>query len=122
MCYLEECKKLLIDNDEYNEFMFDNIYENKNNMVLAIMQFRKDLISKGRGDVKLIQLQNNIYDKDRFAELLQELFLEYITEENIDHVINLSRDSIENLDKIYQKQQKNKNYRLARVLALTGLA
>lgn len=89
--------------------------------MFAIMAYRRQLRSRCLGNIPIIAI-NIAYTQENYIKLhslLQELFLEYITEEQFRYVLDELGQVENGIVKLYEKHLQDKNARiLNRVLLL----
>lgn len=104
-----------------NRHEYQQVEEKSKSAMFAIMTYRRLLRSRGLGNIPIITI-NTAHTQENYIKLhslLQELFLEYITEDQFEYVLN-ELEQVENgIAKLYEKHLQDKNARiLNRVLLL----
>jgi hypothetical protein len=108
--------KFLINNNATQSKRFRNILLQNKSIVLALIEYRRELFDEEhRGNIKLESLQK-AYDKKNygmFRLLLQELFLEYINDSQFKYILYAMTYNGWIPEGIYNEHIKDKNNRIA---------
>lgn len=112
---------LLINGDKEKEKEFNKILvANRLNIVLAIMQFRRNEMKRGRGqNITLDELKES-WGTNKAIKLLQELFLEQIQLEYIAYFNKVTEEKGYSIDdalkKLYNKHKEDKEKRFMNIV------
>lgn len=100
---------------------YQQVEEKSKSAMFAIMAYRRLLRSRGLGNIPIITI-NTAHTQENYIKLhslLQDLFLEYITEDQFEYTLNEIEQVEDGITKLYEKHLQNKNARiLNRILLL----
>lgn len=97
---------------------FIKIYCNNISIPLAIMEYRRKLRDKGYGNVSFIELDKAYANKkyNILHTLFEKLFLEPISQEDFDYIINKLDQTKNGLQKLYNRYLEDKNIRILSII------
>lgn len=97
---------------------FIKIYYNNISIPLAIMEYRRKLRDKGYGNVSFIELDKAYANKkyNILHTLFEKLFLEPISQEDFDYIINKLNQTKNGLQKLYNRYLEDKNIRILSII------
>lgn len=107
-----EWMKLLCKIGDVNEFI-DILSSSKSN-VLAIMKYRRILYQRRINSISFLEINTAYTNKqtDRLHKLLQELFLEYISEGQFKFILDKINNKEGAIEKIYNRHLQDKGLRI----------
>lgn len=102
-----------------NKIEYEQIARGSKNAMFSIMEYRRLLRSRGLGNIPFITLNTAYIKRDyiKLHSLLQELFLEVVTESQFQFILEQINNANDGMIKLYDSHIQDKNKRvLNRVL------
>ncbi len=99
---------LLLENGG-NEKEFKEICKNSRNLLFALCKYKKILRQRGNGQVSFIEIKNSYNNKniEKLHNLLNKLFLEYYTRDEVDNFLDLMNKTDTSIEDVYNKHLEN---------------
>lgn len=101
-----------------NKAEFIDIFKQTRNVTLSIMKYRNILFNRGYGNMPY-KILHQVYIQQNYNmlhHLLQELFLEYITDDQFQFILDKLQQHKDNLYYLYQKHMNNKQRRILNII------
>lgn len=97
-----------------NKLEYIEIEKQSKGAIFAIMEYRRLLRSRGLGNIPFITLNTAHVKKDyiKLHTLLQELFLEVITESQFKFILEQINNANDGMIKLYDSHMQDKNKRI----------
>lgn len=96
-----------------SEKEFKEILSESKNAMFATMKYRRELRSRGLGSPSFIELNTALMQNNytRLHSLLQELFLEYLTQGQFQYVLDKINTTENGIEKLYNYHKYNIHFR-----------
>lgn len=119
---IEECNQEWINFlcNYGNRLEYQQIASKSKNDMFAIMEYRRLLRGRDLGNIPLIAL-NTAYiqiNYNRLRNLLQELFLEIISEEQFNFILEKLNSIEDGIKKLYDRHMQDRNKRILNVVLI----
>ena len=119
---IEECNQEWINFlcNYGNRLEYQQIASKSKNAMFAIMEYRRLLRGRDLGNIPLIAL-NTAYiqiNYNRLRNLLQELFLEIISEEQFNFILEKLNSIEDGIKKLYDRHMQDRNKRILNVVLI----
>lgn len=97
---------------------FQDIWYDSKSEILAIMKYRRLLRQQGKTEVSFIELNTAYENKNnnRLHSLLERMFLESITQGQLEFILEKIDNTENGLNKVYDKHTKKKEARILNVI------
>lgn len=120
----EKTIEILINNDIHREIQFKSLIQQYNgNVKLAAIFYRKFLYDSCSVNVPLNQLEITYKNLKNttvpFHSILQELFLEYIPQQNLIYIIKCIEKNAWTMDKLFEEHMKNYLLKVENIVSCT---
>ncbi len=128
-CQLEENTTVTTKQQEWINLLIENggtdaelqeINKNSKNLLFTLCKYKKILRQRGNGYVSFVRIKKCYEDKnvEELHKLLNQLFLEYYTRDEIENFLELMNKTNTNIEDVYNKHLENPEYNLFSTLTL----
>lgn len=97
---------------------FLKIYKKSFSPLLAIIKYRQILMDRNCDNVSFIELNNCYKNKDinKLHNLLEKMFLEIITKEQLEFILQKIKEKENSLKELYYRHSEDKNARILSII------